>query len=75
MMPELLDNVRYQLNNNGSIIRVQWIQDGAPCHQARMVRDRLQYLLRGRVVAIGHDREFPPALQIEHHWTFSCGTG
>lgn len=59
-VPQLLANWRYQQNANGSIRRVWWIQDGAPCHRARVVHDRLQALFPGRVVGIGHGIEFPP---------------
>jgi hypothetical protein len=59
VVPQLLANVRYQENNNGSITRVWWFQDGAPCHRTRVVHDRLWTLFRGRVVGIGHAREFP----------------
>ncbi len=60
VVPHLLANWRYQQNANGSIRRVWWIQDGAPCHRARIVHDRLQALFPGRVIGIGHDVEFPP---------------
>ena len=60
VVPELIRNVRYQENNNGSITRVWWFQDGAPCHRARIVRDRLQQLFPRRLVGIGHATEYPP---------------
>ena len=59
VVPQLLANVRYQENKNGSITRVWWFKDKAPCHWARIVHDRLQILFRERIVGIGHYREFP----------------
>jgi len=39
---------------------VWWFQDGAPCHRPAIVRNRLRDLFGQQVVAIGHDREWPP---------------
>ena len=59
-VPEVLRHGRYQLNMNGSISRLWWLQDGAPCHTAIVVRRRLQELFPRRVVGIGHNVEWPP---------------
>ena len=37
-----------------------WSQDGAPAHQTRLVRDRLEQLCPRRVIGIGHQVEWPP---------------
>lgn len=45
---------------NGHYVRLWWFQDGAPAHRRIIVRDRLQELFGGRVVGLGHPREWPP---------------
>ena len=38
---------------------IWWFQDGCPAHRMLAVRERLQELFPGRVVALGHPVEFP----------------
>lgn len=59
VVPQVLAHARYHQNQNGSISRIWWFQDGAPCHTARVVRQRLQVLFPRRVVGIGHPIEWP----------------
>ena len=56
VVPELQ---RYGRGRNGAVLRKWWFQDGAPAHRRRDVRDRLQELFPNRVVALGHQPEWP----------------
>ena len=56
VVPELQ---RYGIQGNGALRRKWWFQDGAPAHRRRDVRDRLQELFPHRVVALGHQPEWP----------------
>ena len=58
VQPQLIN--LFGLNQNGSIPRAWWFQDGAPGHRLIAVHDRLQDLFRNRVVGLGHAREWPP---------------
>ncbi len=60
IVPHLLRNGRYHQNQNGSIRHVWFFQDGAPCHRAQRVHQRLETLFPGRVVGLGHAIEWPP---------------
>lgn len=60
IVPHLLANGRYQVNANGSIRRVWYFQDGAPCHRERGVHQILEDLFPRRVVGLGHAVEWPP---------------
>ena len=42
----------FGVNQNGSISRAYWFQDGAPGHRLNAVHDRLQNLFPNRVVGI-----------------------
>ena len=44
----------------GAFRYLWWAQDGAPAHRLRAVRNRLEELFGNRVIAIGHDVEWPP---------------
>ena len=60
VVPEL--HRQFGMNQNGSIPRVWWIQDGAPGNRLIGVCDRLQELFRHRVVGLGQAHEWPPRL-------------
>ena len=50
MLPEV-ENI-FGVNQNGSLPRAHWFQDGAPGHRLNAVHDRLQTLFPNRVVGI-----------------------
>ena len=60
VVPEILNHGRYNLNQNGSISRIWWFQDGVSSHTALIVRHRLNELFPQRVVSLHHDVEWPP---------------
>ena len=53
ILPALLE--AYQNNLN----QVWWAQDGAPAHRTRAVRNCLGQSFRGKVIALGHEIEWP----------------
>ena len=50
---DIFGDVRYGEN-------IWWFQDGAPCHQRRIVTDRIEELFGNQVVALNHGIEWPP---------------
>ena len=55
-LPALALNYNIENRNFNSI---WWFQDGAPAHRTRLVRQRLINLFPEKVVALGHDVEWP----------------
>ena len=50
-----------QLGQAGGAFRhLWWLQDGAPAHRLVAVQERLRQLFGNRVIALGHNVEWPP---------------
>lgn len=58
----LINDIFPQLRNEfgDRFDQLRWIQDGAPPHRRIIVRDHLKEVFNNRVIALGHDREWPP---------------
>ena len=49
----------------GSIInRYWWVQDGASAHRTLTVKERLLEIFQNRIIALGHEIEWPPEVLI-----------
>ena len=68
--------LNYNFNIFGNVVFLQeiwWFQDGAPCHRARIVSDRLRQLFGNQIVALHHNPEWPPRSPDLTPCDFSCG--
>ena len=57
-IPELV--AHYGIQRNEAFRFLWWIQVGAPAHRLIEVRETLQHHFPQRVIAFGHDQEWPP---------------
>ena len=44
----------------GAFRHIWWPQDGAPAHRVVAVQERLRQLFDNRIIALGHNVEWPP---------------
>ena len=50
----------YPVQASGAFRHLWWLQDGTPAHRLVAVQERLRELFGNRVIALGHNMEWPP---------------